>query len=158
MLIGVVENHACSQGNFVMDEIHLTFPGKVEHLHLATMLAREVCADLKHYGVAEGFIFSVEIAVSEACTNAVKHGISEDGTNPVTISFKTFAKKLTIEVRDKGKGFDPTQIATPDFEKHPESGYGLYIIKQKMDDVQYKSDATGNVLVMTKNYQEFADD
>ncbi|MEG2983956.1 MAG: ATP-binding protein [Peptostreptococcaceae bacterium] len=104
-------------------------------------------------GIANKIGFSMDdiedmkVAVSEACTNAIKH--SRD--NKFNITFNIIKNGLNIEVQDNGKGFVVSSIDTPDLENPKESGLGLFIIQTLMDDVDVESkDGEGTIIKMTK--------
>lgn len=92
-------------------------------------------------------IEDMKVAVSEACTNAIKH--SDD--DKFDIIFKILENGLTIEIHDNGIGYDVNSIKTPDLENPRESGLGLFIIKTLMDDLSIESvENEGTVIKMTK--------
>ncbi|MGL5347154.1 MAG: anti-sigma B factor RsbW [Peptostreptococcaceae bacterium] len=92
-------------------------------------------------------IEDMKVAVSEACTNAIKH--SED--NKVNIAFNLLSDKLEIEIKDNGKGYDVSSIETPDLNNPKESGLGLFIIQTLMDEVNIDSNGNkGTIIKMTK--------
>lgn len=92
-------------------------------------------------------IEDMKVAVSEACTNAIKHS-SDD---KFTIIYTIFENGLTIEIVDSGKGYDVNAIDKPNLKEPKESGLGLFIIQSLMDDVDIKSNINnGTVIKMTK--------
>lgn len=91
---------------------------------------------------------AVELAVSEACTNAIKHA----GKGGIILAFQVFDGGIVVQVKDQGKGFDLDKVPPPDFDNHPEGGYGIYIIKSKMDEVEYIRTKNWNILSMTKYF------
>jgi len=104
-------------------------------------------------GIANKVGFSIEdiedikVAVSEACTNAIKH--SED--SKITLMFTIIGNGLQIDIKDKGKGYDMQSIPKPNLNEPKESGLGLFIIDALMDDVEIKSeDNQGTSIKMTK--------
>jgi len=104
-------------------------------------------------GVANKVGFSVDeiedikVAVSEACTNAIRH--SE--VNNFLIEFKLLQNGLCIEIKDQGKGYDIDSIEAVDLSNPKEGGLGIYIIKTLMDEVEIDSrDGKGTIIKMTK--------
>jgi serine/threonine-protein kinase RsbW len=71
----------------------------------------------------------------------------------ISLYFQIFADKLVIKVQDKGSGFNLNNLPDPDIESLPDRGYGLYIIRSKMDDVQYTHTEQGNFLTMIKCFK-----
>ncbi len=137
-----------------MDEITLKITNRLEYLHLATTLSREICQVINDPGVDPGFTSTVELVVSEAVTNAIKHSDTSSPANDIFITFKIHQDRLAINVGDQGRGFDLETVLGPDLEKHPEGGYGIFIIKSSMDDVEYKREGDYNILSMTKYFKK----
>ena len=85
---------------------------------------------------------AVEICLNEALNNVIKHSYHNDSKYGIDINIRKNAKYLEIEIVDNGEprsqfdapslDFDPNDI-----ENLPESGMGLYIIHQLMDEVNY---------------------
>lgn len=121
----------------------------------------EVCSNPKYVGVIRlttsgiankvGFcideIEDIKVAISEACTNAIKHSLDEK----FFIEYTVFENGLTIKIIDKGKGYDIDSIEKPNLENPRESGLGLFIIESLMDDVKIdSSESNGTTITMTK--------
>ena len=104
-------------------------------------------------GIANKIGFSIDdiedikVAVSEACTNAIKHSYDKS----VNIIYTILENGLDIEIRDNGKGYDVKSIDEPDLTQPRENGLGIFIIKTLMDDVNIQSkDNEGTIIKMTK--------
>lgn len=104
-------------------------------------------------GIANKIGFSIDdiedmkVAVSEACTNAIKHS-SDD---KFYITFNILKNGLNIEIKDNGKGCDVDCLGNPDLENPKENGLGIFIIQTLMDEVSIESeDNKGTTIKMTK--------
>ncbi|WP_455543740.1 ATP-binding protein [Intestinibacter sp.] len=92
-------------------------------------------------------IEDIKVAVSEACTNAIKHSLD----NKFSVEYTIFENGLTIEIIDNGKGYDVDAVSKPNLEEPKENGLGLFIIQSLMDDVDIKSNVdNGTIIKMTK--------
>ena len=80
-------------------------------------------------------IEDLKVAISEACTNAIKHS-SDDR---FTIIYSMIENGLTIEIIDNGKGYDRSSVSEQDIDNLQESGMGLFIIESLMDEVIVES-------------------
>jgi len=92
------------------------------------------------------------MALIEACINAFEHSESK---SEIYIHFMISDDQLTIKVIDKGKGFDSSKIKIPEIENKINSnerkrGWGIMLIKELMDSVDFESDHTGTTLTMVK--------
>lgn len=143
----------CFYGSIMVtdvDEITLKITNKLEYLYLATALSREVCQVINDFE----FTNAVELAVSEAVTNAIKHSGISDSKKNIFIIFQIYQDRLVINVKDQGRGFDIDTVMKPDLENHPEGGYGIFIIKSSMDEVEYRRKGDYNTLSMTKYFRK----
>jgi serine/threonine-protein kinase RsbW len=135
-------------------ELTLSLPRELESLPLATATAKWICQSLYSPSLKADLIYAVELAVSEACTNVIKHAFTSAAEDKLTITFAIFKKKLIIIVKDQGPGYDINTIPQPDFDQHPEGGYGIFIIKSMMDEVEYYQEHGFNNLKMIKYIKE----
>ncbi len=138
-------------------ELTLRFRQDLSYLHLATGTSRLVCETIDEPHLPRAFTDEVELAVSEACTNAIRHGVDGDPSAVVTVNFRLCETHLDIEVSDHGAGFDFAGIPEPEFDSHPETGYGLFIIRNMMDEVRYERGSSINTLAMKKYIRQEGD-
>lgn len=87
-------------------------------------------------GAAAGTLFGIELAVSEACTNAIVHGYPDGHAETFTILAESLGDELRVIVRDRGRGMVPR----PD---SPGLGLGLPLISQMADRVEVRSPPEG---------------
>jgi serine/threonine-protein kinase RsbW len=106
----------------------------------------------KYMSLSEEKAAEISMALIEACINAFEHSETKED---IFIHFIISDEKLTIKVIDKGVGFDASSIELPNIDKkiteERKRGWGLMLIKELMDKVDYESDNTGTTLTMTKN-------
>jgi serine/threonine-protein kinase RsbW len=94
---------------------------------------------------ADGREDEIELALSEALTNAVVHGASADPAKIVECDVACDPEHgMLIVVRDPGPGFDPASLANPCVGENIYSshGRGIYLINQLMDEVQFHKNGT----------------
>lgn len=117
---------------------------------IATQTAEVVS---KHMNLSEEKSGEISMALIEACINAFEHSKAE---SEIFIHFIIANDNLTIKVIDKGEGFDTSSIKIPDIENKINSdsskrGWGIMLIKELMDSVDFESDHTGTTITMIKN-------
>ncbi|GAB2616879.1 hypothetical protein Aab01nite_29910 [Paractinoplanes abujensis] len=76
----------------------------------------------------------LEIAITEACSNVVRHA---DGAENFEVSLNVAGNRCSIDVRDTGEGFDPDAIGAA--SSSSESGRGLSLIKALGENVRMHS-------------------
>ena len=97
-------------------------------------------------------IEDLKTAVAEACMNAIEHGNKADASTRVGIRLTALADGLHISVHDNGTGINPPS-GTPDIEsrmagKAAPRGWGIFLIKNLMDEVSFESNEHGNAVKM----------
>ncbi|SET72378.1 serine/threonine-protein kinase RsbW [Natronincola peptidivorans] len=129
------------------DLIKLSVPNKPEYVGVIRLTVT---------GIANRMGFDIEkmedikVAISEACTNAITHGICQEENN-FSIEFLSDEEKLVISVSDNGKGCLSQNIKPPVLEDPREGGLGVFIIRSLMDEVEILSNnGKGTIIKMTK--------
>lgn len=89
----------------------------------------DVCADCR---------FTILLAASEACANAVDHGAPSVGYQ---VTARVGGAACVLEVAHSGPGFDPARVPLPDTEA--ESGRGIHLMRQLMEHVSISADDDG---------------
>lgn len=126
------------------ETIKMEIPANPDYVSILRLTTSGIANKL---GFSMDDIEDMKVAVSEACTNAVKH--SED--NKVNIKFNLLENRIEIEIKDNGKGYDVSSIDTPDLSNPKENGLGLFIIQTLMDEVSIESKGNqGTTIKMTK--------
>ena len=129
-----------------------SFPGRYTSLPEISDFVAKAAQDA---GLDSKGVYAVRLAVDEACTNIIEHGYGGEGHGKIECSCAFDANALTIELRDWGKTFDPSQVPEPDFDVPLEDleprGAGLFFMRKMMDDVRFKfQKGSGNLLIMVK--------
>jgi serine/threonine-protein kinase RsbW len=81
-------------------------------------------------GIDEETLSDLKLAVTEACSNSVRHAYGDDGGR-VSARFDLGDGYLAFEVEDDGPGFELDALDTPGL---PSPGLGLSIIQALTDD------------------------
>ena len=130
--------------NIENDNVIIILPAKSEYVSTARLTASSV-STRAGFNIDE--VEDIKVAVSEACTNAIKHSSDEK----FYVTFELLENGLTIEIEDKGTGYDMDCIAEPDLSNPKENGLGLFIIRTLMDEVSTTSkNNQGTIVKMTK--------
>ena len=89
------------------------------------------------------------LAISEALSNAMVHGNKLDPDKDVTVSVKIYDDKLTISIKDEGKGFDPNKVPDPTKPENilRDSGRGIHIMRSFIDEVLFDFSSVGTELI-----------
>jgi CheY-like chemotaxis protein/anti-sigma regulatory factor (Ser/Thr protein kinase) len=101
----------------------------------------------------------VRVAIDEIGQNAVEWGNREDASKTIRLSYCLFNDRVVFKIEDEGEGFDVAKLKDPSrdplahiMERMSDGkrmgGYGIFMSKSIMDDIQYSE--LGNIVVMTK--------
>jgi serine/threonine-protein kinase RsbW len=127
--------------------VELTLP-VLPDMELAATKTAEVVA--RHMGLSEEKCGEISMALIEGI-NAFEHSQSD---KQIEINFKIRNELLEIQVTDKGLGFDKSKVKIPKIEEKLASsykrGWGLQLIKELMDSVEFDSSKEGTTVTMTK--------
>ncbi len=113
---------------------------------------------LREFGLEEQKIFNLQLAVDEACSNIIKYGYAAEtaGAKTIVIRCSRYGGAIAVEIKDRGKPFDPTTVAPPDLEASLEErqigGLGIYFMKKVTDAISYAYKDGHNVLTMVVRY------
>ena len=82
----------------------------------------------------------VQLIVEELVLNAIRYGGLPE-TAHIDLAIRTESNDLLIDIRDRGRPFDPTQHKTPDvtlsIEDRPIGGLGVYLSQVLADEIHY---------------------
>jgi len=137
-----------------MDILELTFPSSTRYVRVAAQFAANTgslfCRDVTDAEAVKKFLSVLELVVSEACTNAVKHGAGPDGKKDIIIKICLDDEAMVIKVKNFNEPFDFGSVEAPHLESHPESGYGIFLMRSFMDEVSYDHQDGWNCITMIK--------
>lgn len=117
---------------------------------------REFVADhARRAGFGENIVHNCQLAVDETCTNIIEHGYRLQGADKaIQIVCGVNIPFFDISIMDEGPPFNPLNHAEPDrsaaLDQRSEGGWGIYFIKQMMDEVSYERRGNYNCLLMRK--------
>lgn len=135
-----------------MTEQNFNIRSEYENVNL---INKSIRVFLQKESIQEHLCNAVEICLTEALNNVIKHAYHGDQTKSIEIAIKKESDILEIQIIDEGSSrtrleipelnFDPDDI-----ENLPEGGMGLYIIKQLMDELSYYSINGKNYFTLKK--------
>jgi serine/threonine-protein kinase RsbW len=123
-----------------LDELSLEVPPEASFISMARMFAGSVA---RHFWVDEERVDDIKIAVSEACTYAVKAHQTGGITEPVRVRATAEPSLLTFEVIDLGKESDHSAREDDELE---EDSLGLALIHALFEISSIESGADGTTV------------
>ena len=133
-------------------QVDVVIPTQTKYLDLVGSIGERIGKQLDHFnGDKEALAYQLNLVLTEAMTNAIKHSKVNDPKDTVRITIHFQGNELVIKVYDHGQGFDLESVPLPDLEKPKEGGLGLFLIRTLMDSVSYKTGKECNVLEIRKS-------
>lgn len=100
-------------------------------------------------------IYSIEMAVDEACSNIIEHAYGGEGKGAIRCTCSFDEQSLVVVLKDQGKSFNPATVPQPKLSQNladrKANGLGMYFIRQWMDEVSFRTSGSENILTMVKH-------
>jgi anti-sigma regulatory factor (Ser/Thr protein kinase) len=133
--------------------VELAFPARPAYLSLVRRVGDAAVGSLAP-GMSATRLDDLKIAVTEACANAIEahEAIYADG--PVVVRCLVDDDRVTVQVVDHGRGFDPDRVeslpaATDPRRLRHESGLGIPLMRTLADEVTFSPAGDGTAVSLT---------
>ena len=126
-------------------------------------------SDVKLLGLVRNFVLGVMrqgnkippdkenrivLAVDEAVSNIIEHAYDFQKSGYIDIEIEIDPQKIQVVLLNNGKNFNPEAIKSPDIlefvKQKRRKGFGLFLIKQVMDEIKYSVRDGENQLSLVK--------
>jgi sigma-B regulation protein RsbU (phosphoserine phosphatase) len=96
----------------------------------------------------------INIAFDELITNVVSYAYSDEDEHEIQVNLDLFGDRLTVEIVDDGKPFNPLTLDDPDttlgIDEREIGGLGIHLVKNMMDDIVYTRRSDSNSVTLIK--------
>ncbi len=119
--------------------ISMTIESKHDELDRITAAIEELAEES---GWPLELVYKINLVLEELTLNIMNYGYTDEEIHYIDLSVKTEDAKVTIEIVDDGRPFNPISDAPqPDLEgpmmDRRIGGWGIHIVRTIMDDVSY---------------------
>ena len=137
------------------DRLFLEFPSNLRYLRLVSNFGLNAAQTIEKTDDSNqgDFAESLELALNEAVTNSIRHRDPALPEASVIVEIEISRNEMTVRVKDTNFPFDQGQVPAPDLEAHPESGYGIHMMKEIMDQLETRREGDWNILTMSKKFR-----
>lgn len=136
--------------------MRISFTLRLPHDELSVPIVRHICRSaLLELGVEEPCLGDIELAVTEACTNVLKH--AEGNNLQYEVQVEVNEDSCEIRVIDAGAGFFSTEAFSP-ASGSAEEGRGLHLMRALVDDLRFVSKPEQGTIVHLAKRLELSDD
>ena len=119
---------------------------------------RALCRHLENccniWGLQQKCVFEINVGLDELFTNIVSYGYKDDLEHRIKFSLEKHDNALIVEVEDDGLPFNPLHVkkheAPKDIDTVDIGGLGIHLIKEMVDNVDYKWSDGKNKVTLRK--------
>jgi serine/threonine-protein kinase RsbW len=101
---------------------------------------REVVLPVWDAEADEEALARLELALDEAATNVIRHAYRGEQEKPIEMLVDVVPDRIRVALYHLGEDFDPEAAPPPAFDGSREGGFGLYMIRECVDEVRYFRD------------------
>lgn len=102
--------------------------------------------------------YALKLAVEEIITNTILYGCESDRAHEIEVRVSVEDDELILEITDDARPFNPLRVASPAMamagggteSMETPASLGLFLVREVMDDLEYRPQTHGNMLVMRK--------
>ncbi|HEV3143334.1 MAG TPA: ATP-binding protein [Gemmataceae bacterium] len=123
-----------------MERASRHFTSDLEQLAEIRTFVREHCQKIWPGPAAAEGLAKLELAVSEAATNIMLHAYERQPGQPIDVLVEGDEGQIIITMYHQGCAFEPESVAPPAFDGSRETGFGVYLIQESVDEVAYLHD------------------
>lgn len=133
--------------------LSLILPARYRYLKLIGESIDLLLAELSNQPSQKELIYGIKLAVHEIANNVIQHAYgNEQGSIEVMLHVDPIANCFTATLHDTGATFVQDAIMQPQLDEPQESGYGLFLATQLMDEVSYHRESDGNHWHLRKTF------
>lgn len=132
-------------------EIRLNLPAEIRFLNVLGATVTALVERIPRIAQPEQLAFDVGLAAHEVCTNIMQHAYAEyPGRVEIVITLAPAPRRLIIEFQDTGRVFDLSSVREPDLDQAQIHGYGLFLVRALVDELDYIPAAGNNRWLLVK--------
>ena len=103
-------------------------------------------------GLADQLGHQLELAVNEVASNIMRHGYHGQDGQPIEVESEIYDDRIEIRLFHWGKPMETLQMTSPAFDGRQDHGFGLYLIRNCVDEVNYTTEPDGKSCVALVKY------
>ena len=140
------ESDEKSQQEPIEKVIELRLPSRLGYERVAMDTASSLA---RRMGFNPDKVESLKTAISEAVTNAIEHGNQQDAAMKVVVLLTARDDELVVHVADQGRKILDQDCTNKNpqieeaFEKADKGGWGIWLIRELMDEVEFTTAPSG---------------
>ena len=118
-------------------------------------LAAVVDDFMEKHSLPEKLAFNLNVCLDELITNIISYGYDDNAPHDISVSFSYDGRNFVTAIVDDAKEYDPfVQAPEPDLDlevdDRPIGGLGVFLVKEFMDETEYRHAAGHNTTTLRK--------
>ncbi len=105
-------------------------------------------------GLPPDILFALNLSIEEVLTNVISYGYEDNEEHQILVRMNIKEDEVWVEVEDDSKPFNPLEVDEPDLDKsledRPIGGLGIHLVRNYMDDLEYRRNGDKNLLKLKK--------
>ncbi len=133
------------------DDIHLEIPADFKYLETVSGWVEMALGQVEGAGEDAQALFALKLAVHEICVNIIEHAYhGKQGLIQISFHVTHPPPKIVVQLCDQGDAADAANFVEPNLEEPQVKGYGLYLVKNLVDNVEYTRNGGANQWTLMK--------
>jgi len=136
------------------ETLRLEVPATLKYLNVVGACVAGLLAEVEDVAERDTLSYTVQLGIHEICTNIVQHAYAQQQENnriAITMEMQTQPRCLCVTLFDTGERFDQSTAKDPLLDEGQVHGYGLFLVRNVMDEVTYSRHPDGNCWRLAKN-------
>ncbi len=143
----------CSKpDSMVSDKISFTIKNKIDGINTAVEHFESFS---ERNEIAMPVVLKFNIAFDELLNNIIMYGYDDEDEHEIEVDLVLRGERLVITIADDGIPFNPFKQTPPDtmltVEERDVGGLGIHIVKNLMDEYNYKRNVDKNIITLIKH-------
>ena len=118
-----------------------------------------VSQSFKHLATSQNLpvnvVNAIDLALDELLNNIISYGYEDRNEHEISIVLSLSENQIILTVIDDGREFNPLDIPSADtkssLQERSIGGLGIHLVKNVMDEIDYKYENNKNYLMMKKD-------
>ena len=114
-------------------------------------------SELEKFDFDFKIVTQFNLVVEELFVNVASYAYKDNnsGKCKISIEYNKEKQEVKLYLEDNGIKFNPLEREEPDLnlsiEDRPIGGLGIFLVKNSMDNIEYKYENNKNILILSKN-------
>ena len=117
------------------------------------MISHWVQAYAEQTQLPQELVDRVDLCLHETVANVMLHAYEPGGPGNIPISLERIGEGFHVTVADNGPAFNPLEhpkvVPAPNLEDAQIGGFGIHLVRDFADVVEYRREADRNILAMS---------